>query len=99
VTSAGLCHGKAGLLAAFSRAHRWSGASRYLAARDDTARALGDLADRERLFPAAGDEAGAGHGLLTGSAGVLLALLGAVEPSAGWDRVLFLTSPLPPAGR
>lgn len=103
VTSAGLCHGKAGLLAAFSRAHRWTGASRYLAARDDTARALGDLADHERLFTPAGtvpgDEAGGDHGLLTGSAGVLLALLGAVDPSADWDRVLFLTSPRRPAWR
>jgi lantibiotic biosynthesis protein len=89
VTGAGLCHGKAGLLTAFARAHRWTGASRYLAARDDVARALGDLVDRERLFAAAGSD----DGLLTGSAGVLLALLGAVDPSADWDRALFLTSP------
>jgi hypothetical protein len=96
VTDAGLCHGKAGLLAAFSRAYRWTGDSQYLAARDDTARTLLD-ADQERLFPSAGGEprpaSEAGHGLLTGSAGVMLALLDTVEPSAGWDTVLFLTSP------
>lgn len=97
LTDAGLCHGKAGLLTAFSRAHRWTGASRYLAARDEAARALGALADPERLFPSAGKVPGrdskGDHGLLTGSAGVMLALLGAVEPSADWHTVLFLTSP------
>jgi lantibiotic modifying enzyme len=95
VTDAGLCHGMAGLVTAFSRAHRWTGAPRYLAARDDAARTLAELAERDELRRDGGPGArpSRGNGLLTGSAGVLLALLGTAEPSAAWDTVLFLSTP------
>jgi lantibiotic biosynthesis protein len=98
ITDAGLCHGMAGLMAAFSRAHRWTGAARYRDAREAAARALTDLAGRDRLFPDRGRDPGPPRrdGLLTGAAGVLLALLGDVEPATRWDTVLFPTTPRRP---
>ena len=88
LTEPGLCHGKAGLLAAFTRAYRWTGAERYAEVRDQAAYDLGLLADHDWPSPPAPD-----RGLLTGSAGVLLALIGVLSPEAGWDDVIFLTTP------
>jgi lantibiotic modifying enzyme len=96
LTDAGLCHGKAGLLAAFTRAHRWTGAERYARFRDVAAHDLGLFATHDRVFPPANEprgEAARDRGLLTGSAGVLLALIGVLPPEAGWDDMLFLTTP------
>jgi lantibiotic modifying enzyme len=94
LTEAGLCHGKAGLLAAFTRAYRWTGAERYTSVRDQAAYDLGLSADHDWLFPrAAGPHAEPDTSLLTGSAGVLLALVGVLSPEAGWDDMIFLTTP------
>jgi lantibiotic modifying enzyme len=94
LTDAGLCHGKAGLLTALTRAYRWTRAERYAWARDEAAYDLGLFADHDWLFPPATEpRAEPDRGLLTGSAGVLLALIGVLSPEAGWDDMIFLTTP------
>jgi lantibiotic modifying enzyme len=89
LTDAGLCHGRAGLVAALTRAHRWTGEERYARARDEAAQELAPTVDPDRPAPPAEPD----RGLLTGSAGVLLALVGVLSPETGWDDMLFLTTP------
>jgi hypothetical protein len=98
VVDAILCHGSAGLGHIFNRAHQASGdpaladAARTWLRRAIAERCPGDGCDRMVLDPARGTPMRARDpGLLTGAAGVALALLAAVTPIApGWDRMLLL---------
>jgi lantibiotic modifying enzyme len=90
-----LCHGQAGLLMIGRRAHAWTGADRFLVMQDECLRALAEAADERNTYVFA-DEPAAGKivqnpGMLTGAAGILLALCGTASPAAaGWDDVFFL---------
>ena len=89
-----LCHGLAGLLPVYARAAA-TGPPELRRMHDDFRARLCAYADQSHPFLFAdrgptGDEHRAG--LLNGGAGVLLALLGSVSPSAAaWDELLFLT--------
>ncbi|GAA3838149.1 lanthionine synthetase C family protein [Sphaerisporangium flaviroseum] len=92
-----LCHGHAGLLTMYTRAHTQTGRPAFAAARDTQVAELEALADDEHAFIFA-DEPERGsiiqnRGLLEGAAGVMLALLGAAG-AVQWDEILLLT----PAG-
>lgn len=105
VEDAWLCHGAAGLGHLFNRIHQASGdASVRDAARAWLERALelrdGDGRGFGGYVPGPGREVydGDGSGVLTGAAGVALALLGAttdVEPA--WDRLLAISLRAAPA--
>ncbi len=99
VVDAGLCHGAAGLAHLFNRIYQSSGdAACAAAARRWFARALEMRRPGEGLagfLSWAGAEGGwrSDAGLLTGAAGIALALLGAIssiEPA--WDRLLLASS-------
>lgn len=102
VRDAGLCHGSAGLAQIFNRFHHATGDPRF---REAAAAWCADVLDRHDPsdprggFPSSrrdGMEPDAG--LVTGSAGVALALLAAVEPhEPRWDQLLLLSPSVPRA--
>ncbi|MFI8850937.1 lanthionine synthetase C family protein [Streptomyces sp. NPDC053499] len=97
-----LCHGLAGLVTIYDRAAAQTGLPDLWRLRDDLRSRLCAHADPDNpyLFPNYTPWGDQEHnaGLLTGAAGVLLALLGTVsDEAAEWDELLFLT-PRPPRG-
>ncbi len=96
VFSPSLCHGHAGLLAVYQRAHAVTGSASLRPMAEDALSTVLSLADEARPYVVA-DEIRPGEfaddpGFLNGAAGVLLALCGALAPRAtGWDEVFFLT--------
>ncbi|PHQ52002.1 hypothetical protein BLA24_10235 [Streptomyces cinnamoneus] len=96
VFSPNLCHGHAGLLAVYRRAHAVTGSASFRAMAEDSLSAVLSLADEARPYVVT-DEPRRGEfaddpGLLNGAAGVLLALCGALAPQAAeWDELFFLT--------
>ncbi|MFC3997331.1 lanthionine synthetase C family protein [Nocardiopsis sediminis] len=91
-----LCHGRAGLLACYRRAHTATGLPTLRRMADSALAEVYAQASREHPYVFA-DQPRPGSlahtpGLLEGAAGVLLALLGEPgTPAARWDDVLFLT--------
>lgn len=96
VFSPSLCHGHAGLLAVYQRAHAVTGSASFRAMAEDSLSTVLSLADEARPYVVT-DEPRRGElvddpGFLNGAAGVLLALCGALAPRATtWDEVFFLT--------
>ncbi|WP_170134403.1 lanthionine synthetase C family protein [Murinocardiopsis flavida] len=102
INSPTLCHGLAGLLTIYGRAAAQTGVPDLWRMHDDFLSRMCSHAhpDHPYLFPDYDPWGGQEHrpGLLTGAAGVLLALLGTVSDAAAeWDELLFLT-PRPPRG-
>ncbi|MDT0300621.1 lanthionine synthetase C family protein [Streptomonospora wellingtoniae] len=102
INSPTLCHGLAGLLTIYGRAATQTGVPELRRMHDEFLSRMCSYAhpDHPYLFPDYDPWGGREHspGLLTGAAGVLLALLGTVsEAAAEWDELLFLT-PRPPCG-
>ncbi|HEV7679449.1 MAG TPA: lanthionine synthetase C family protein [Candidatus Dormibacteraeota bacterium] len=100
VLDAGICHGAAGLALVFHRFHQATGHDAFAAAATSW---YGRVLDMRRPGTGAGgyqawepDGWKDDPGLLTGSAGVALALLAAGDDHApGWDRILLLSSSVP----
>ncbi|MEU4969459.1 lanthionine synthetase C family protein [Streptomyces smyrnaeus] len=95
-----LCHGLAGLVTIYGRAAAQTGLPDLRRMHDEFLSRMCAYADPDHpyLFPDYDPWGRQEHnaGLLTGAAGVLLALLGAVSDAAAeWDEVLFLTPRLP----
>lgn len=96
IFSPSLCHGNAGLLAVYQRAHAVTGSASFRAMAEDSLSTVLSLVDEARPYLVA-DEPRRGElvddpGFLNGAAGVLLALCGALAPRATeWDQVFFLT--------
>ncbi|MBE9497901.1 lantibiotic dehydratase [Streptomyces sp. GKU 257-1] len=107
INSPTLCHGLAGLVTVYGRAAAQTGLPELRRMHDAFLSRMCSYADPHHpyLFPDYDPWGGHEHnpGLLTGAAGVLLALLGAVsDTAAGWDELLFLTpgpGPARAAGR
>ncbi|MEU4116304.1 lanthionine synthetase C family protein [Kitasatospora sp. NPDC028055] len=97
IFSPNLCHGHAGLLAIYQRAHALTGSAAFESMAEQSLRAVLSKADEARPYVMA-DEPRPGEpvddpGFVNGAAGVLLALCGVLAPRAtGWDEI-FLLSP------
>lgn len=96
INSPTLCHGLAGLVTVYGRAAAQTGLPDLRRMHDAFLSRMCSYADPEHpyLFPDYDPWGGHEHnpGLLTGAAGAMLALLGAVsDTAAGWDELLFLT--------
>jgi lantibiotic biosynthesis protein len=86
------CHGHAGLVAVYARAHRQTGSPGLAAARDAAIGAIAATARDEYPFvvPDVPEPGLVEHdpGLLSGAAGVLLALVDAIAPTGGPELLL-----------
>ncbi|GAA3183530.1 MULTISPECIES: lanthionine synthetase C family protein [Streptomyces] len=99
VGDAGICHGWAGLLHLTTVLGHASGDSRFAALQDRFAARTLDAYDPGRPFgfgqdPAAGAGGANSAGLLTGAAGIALALhayAAGAPPAGGWDAALLLS--------
>jgi lantibiotic biosynthesis protein len=93
VTSAGICHGAAGLAHLFMRMHQLTGNEELAAAATfwlgRTLEMCGQVAGRDAAGEAQDEGSRPGTGLLEGAAGIALVLLAACDPDEpAWDQML-----------